>query len=210
MEIESNFDQERQNAFKLHCFLGALLNVLVIVVQLVDLTLTQWVHYCYFDWGLYAGETSETGLDQRVSNNESYEDMNNNMCDYYKDVIDAACNDFCGNLTRFWTAGGIMIGFLSVCIFINATYVVLHICMYFGKKCKHWIWYHGIWAPTIIFFMGLTIYLAVGDIYGVDKTWDGDENLRTGHGLSLAFSIVVLHFLPAIHSYIFTSQELRK
>lgn len=48
MQIE-NSDQERQNALGLHCLLGALLNILVIVVQLVAMTLNQWVHYCYFD-----------------------------------------------------------------------------------------------------------------------------------------------------------------
>ena len=195
---------------QLHCILSALMNLLVVVMQIVSILIKEWGYYCYFDWGLVSARTSNTGLKERVSGYHYYSHIHSEMCNDYKPVIDAACRDFCGTVDRMMDAGIVMILFQVLSCLINLFYVILHLRMYFGKIHQHWILYYGVWAPSAIFIMGLTFYLGISNFYGIKDTWKDSENIKTGPGLALSFSILVLNFLPAIHSYIFTSSKLSR
>ena len=207
MEADSFLDKEK---IKLHCILSALMNVLVVIMQIVSIAVPDWSHYCYFDFGLVSGKTNNDGLSKRISGYSYYSDIHSEMCGKYKPVIDAACTDFCSNLDRLWDAGIVMIIFQVVSCAINLFYAGLHVRMYRGKVQQHWILYYGVWAPSAIFIAGLTFYLGISNFYGIDETWKHNQNMKTGSGLALSYSILVLNFLPAIHSYIFTSSKLSR
>jgi hypothetical protein len=207
MEGDNLLDRQK---IKLHCVLSALMNLLVVIMQIISITVREWSHYCYFDWGLVQGKTTTSGLKQRVSGYSYYSDIHKHMCNDYKPVIDAACPDFCEVVQRFWDAGIVMIVFQVISCAINLFYVFLHVRMYTGKVKQHWLLYYGVWAPSAIFIMGMTFYLSVSNFYAIDETWKHSENIKTGPGLALSYSILVLNFLPAIHSYIFTSSKLNK
>lgn len=207
MDADPFLDKQK---IKLHCVLSALMNILVVVMQLVSISVNEWASYCYFSWGLVSAETTTAGLVKRVSGHNYYSDIHSEMCGDYKPVIDAACNDFCGNLNRIWSAGIVMIIFQVISCGINIFYAVLHLRMYQGKSHQHWLFYYGVWAPSAIFIIGLTFYLSISNFYGISDTWKHSENIKTGPGLALSYSILVLNFLPAIHSYIFTSSKLSR
>ncbi|OMJ81346.1 hypothetical protein SteCoe_18198 [Stentor coeruleus] len=207
MEGDPFLDKQK---IKLHCVLSALMNLLVVVMQIVSMAIKEWAHYCYFTMGLVEGKTTHDGLEDRVSGYNTYSDIHSHMCNSYKPVIDAACPDFCDNIERMKNAGIVMIVFQCISCAINIFYVILHVRMYFGKVSQHWAYYYGVWAPSAIFIIGLTFYLGISDFYGIDSTWKHKQNIKTGPGLALSYSILVLNFLPAIHSYIFTSSKLSR
>ena len=186
------------------------MNLLVVIIQIVSISINQWSHYCYFDLGLVQGKSTNDGISERISGYNYYSKIHNEMCNSYKPVIDAACTDFCEIITRLEEAGIVMIIFQIISCAINLFYVGLHISMYRGKFKQHWIFYYGVWAPSAIFIIGLTFYLGISNFYGISNTWKSSQNATTGPGLALAYSIMVLNFLPAIHSYIFTSSKLSR
>lgn len=202
--MESDPFIEKQKV-RLHCLISMLLNILVVVIQIVSISLQNWTHYCYFDWSLFGGETTEIGLTDRISGYNYYSDIDDQLCNNYKPVIDAACPDFCENLDHFESAGIVMLVFQILSCISSIVYILIHIQIYRGKKVTNRLFYFGVWIPSGVYIIGLTLYLAISNFYAIKNTWDDDEDRETGPGLALAYSILVLNFLPAIHSYIFTS-----
>ena len=47
--------------------------------------------------------------------------------------------------------------------------------------------------------VGFTLYLGISNVYGVDDTWDNDEDIETQEGLILSFVTVGVSAVPAIH-----------
>lgn len=207
MDSDPFLDKQK---IKLHCILSALMNLIVVVMQIVSICVKHWGKYCYFTWGLVEAKTTKEGLRHRISGYNYYSDIDDEMCGGYKHVIDAACPNFCEFVERMRAAGIVMIVFQVVSCAINIFYVILHLRMYFGKHSQNLVLYYGVWAPSVIFIMGLTFYLSISNFYGTDDTWKNSQDIKTGPGLALSFSILVLNFLPAIHSYIFTSSKLYK
>jgi hypothetical protein len=207
MDSDPFLDKQK---IKLHCILSAVMNLIVVVMQIVSICVKHWGKYCYFTWGLVEGKTTKEGLEHRISGYNYYSDIDDEMCGGYKHVIDAACPNFCEFVERMRAAGIVMIVFQVVSCAINIFYVVLHLRMYTGRYSQNLVFYYGVWAPSVIFIMGLTFYLGISNFYGTDDTWKNSEDIKTGPGLALSFSILVLNFLPAIHSYIFTSSKLYK
>ena len=60
----------------------------------------------------------------------------------------------------------------------------------------------------MLFLVAVIFYIAVSGVYGVDTPWNGDQQVSTGSGLNLAYSIIVFSLVPALHCYLFTSSYL--
>lgn len=125
---------------KYHFWLSAGLNLCIAVLIIVDISLPQWYHYCYFDFGLTTARTWKDGLNHRLSGH-SYSDIDNGLCEGYKVVIEAACSDFCVSLTAAWRAGIVMIVFAVVCLVCTIVYTVLHVLLARGRRYMSWLLY---------------------------------------------------------------------
>lgn len=123
-----------------HFWLSAGLNLCIAVLIIVDISLPQWYHYCYFDFGLTSARTWKDGLNHRLSGH-SYSDIDNGLCEGYKVVIEAACDDFCVSLTAAWGAGIVMIVFAVVCLVFTIVYTVLHVLLARGRRYMSWLLY---------------------------------------------------------------------
>jgi len=60
----------------------------------------------------------------------------------------------------------------------------------------------------MLFLMGVICYVSIADVYGLNRPWNDSEEVTTGSGLNLAYSIIVFSLVPALHSYLFTSAYL--
>ena len=198
--------QEKQKV-NLHCIISAVLNLLVATFQIVSMLLSS-VKYCYFSWGLLSAYTEDSGIQDLTGYSSSYNHIGSTMCGSYKPIIQAACSDFCANVELFHKAGIVMMVFQLLTVFLNLAYVCLHLLAYKNRVPRSDLLYYGIWLPPFVFTVGVCLYISIGNIYGVNDTWKSEQDLKTGPGLTLAISVMILNFLPAIHSYIFTSARI--
>lgn len=119
--------------FVLHASVGAMI--------IVSLCLQTWFSYCYFDWGLNAVDSNNDSLSDRVGSSPDYEDVDDDLCDSFQDVIEAACDDFCGNATRFRSAGITMIVIGSISAAFYMLYAIISILKVFGKDARFYFIY---------------------------------------------------------------------
>ncbi len=57
----------------------------------------------------------------------------------------------------------------------------------------------------MLFIMSVICYVSIANVYGLNRPWDDTEEVTTGSGLNLAYSIIVFSLVPTLHSYLFTS-----
>ncbi|CAG9321647.1 unnamed protein product [Blepharisma stoltei] len=183
------------------CLLNMILNVIIFALQISALAVPQWFYYCYFDWGLVTLSTSKSDLKAIINSDDSYGNANNKLCEDFKPIIDAACKGFCGDLDRIRAAGIIMMIFMILSMIPAVMYFIVHLWLFRDKTIEHWSVYYGIWVQPLLYLIGITIYLAVADVYGIDDTWKDSENVSTGPGLSIGYSLIILQFISALISY---------
>lgn len=208
-----NLERHRQKPeSNYHFWLNAALHLCITVLLIVDVGLQQWFHFCYFDYGLVTAKTWKRGIEDRLNGN-SYSAIDEALCEGYKEVIEAACRDFCSTLSHVWSAGIVMIVFAVMCMLLTILYAVLHILMARGRRYLSWTLYvrdmqYGIWTTPMLVLIAVTLFIAVSGVYGVDNPWGGDQDVSTGSGLNLAYSIIVFSLVPSLHCYLFTSSYL--
>lgn len=192
-----------------HFWLNAGLHLCITVLLIVDVCLPQWFHFCYFDFGLVTAKAWKDGLNDRMSG-DSYSSIDKALCEGYKVVMEAACRDFCIALTNTWAAGVLMIVLSVISMSVTVFYAVLHILLARGKRYFSWLLYvippqYGVWVSPMLEVVAVTMYIAVSNVYGLSAPWNGDQEVTTGSGLNLAYSIIVFSLVPALHCYLFTS-----
>ena len=80
----------------------------IVVLSVVDLSLSNWIDYCADDAGLQSFT--------HQGRSSSYSAMQLN-CQYYNISSTIVCGDFCANLRRLKTAGIVMLTFSCVSLF---------------------------------------------------------------------------------------------
>ena len=58
-----------------------------------------------------------------------------------------------------------------------------------------------------MYMVALTLYIGISGLYGVDDTWDDDEDIETREGLVLSYVIMGVCALPAIHFHMIWTKE---
>jgi len=178
--------------------------LVTVILQIVSLGLKDWVYYCYFKWGLLGAETSDSGLNDLVGGDTGYSNLHDDLCGGYQRVIEAACDGFCGNVKRLEAAGIIFLVFGILSVLLNLFYLVTYFLNGFKsvKTTKNWVLYCGILAASVSYFVGLILYLAIGNIYGMDSTWRSNENVSTKAGLALAYVALILNIGAGVLAYL--------
>lgn len=126
---------------KVHHIINSFLHLSVAAMIIVSLTLKTWFSYCYFDWGLAVTDTDNDSLSDRVGSSPDYEDVDDELCDSFEDIIEAACDGFCGNISRFESAGTTMIVLASISTALYVIYGVVSFLSVLGKKARFYFIY---------------------------------------------------------------------
>lgn len=86
-------------------------------MTLTALFLPAWFSWCWFDFGLFWADSDSEPFDDEVGDSRDYKSVHDDMCDEaHKFVVDRACLNFCDSFKDIWTAGIVMLIFISLAI----------------------------------------------------------------------------------------------
>lgn len=185
--------------------LNSLLQVLCLALIIAIVVLPEWFSYCEFRWNLYLSKTSTSAKD-RISGS-SIADMHKGLCGDFSPVIDGVCKDFCGNARLLEVAGIIMLAFLAVCFLLSLVYLGLNLVLLKRGYLKSKILYvtstqHGLWAQSLLYLSGLVLYLAIGNVYGLNHPTAGASGFEHKPGLILAYAGYGLMLVTSLQGYL--------
>lgn len=130
---------------KISHFINFLLQCIVASMIIVSLSLNTWFSYCYFDWGLTVIDSNNTDFTDKLGGSGNYQDVDEELCENFEEIIEAACSGFCKNSRRFRIAGIIMVVLGSISTAIYLIYSLVSLLKLLGKSTR----FHFIYVKII-------------------------------------------------------------
>lgn len=185
--------------------LNSVLHVLCLALIVVIVALPEWFSYCEFHWNLYLSKTNTSAKD-RISGSW-IADVHKGLCGDFSPVINGVCKDFCGNTRLLEIAGIIMLAYLVVCFLLSLVYIGVNLVLLKRGFLKSKVLYvtstqHGLWAQSLLYLSGLVLYLAIGNVYGLNHPTAGASGFEHKPGLILAYVGYGLMLATSLQGYL--------
>lgn len=185
--------------------INIILQLLCIAELAVVIALPEWFSYCEFKWNLYDSKT-DSGAKHRISGS-FIEDVHEGLCGDFSPVINGVCKDFCGNTRLLERAGIVMLAFLAACLLLSLVYLIIDIVLLKRGYLKSKFLYvnlnqHGVWGLPLLYLSGLVLYIAIGNVYGLNHPTAGASGFEHKAGLILAYAGYALMLGTALQGYL--------
>lgn len=183
-----------------------LASAVIIILKIVNISLSEWFKYCWWDFGLLDGSTFTSF--KNFENESSISDVENDSCGSLKPLVLEYCPDFCDYVTNFNDAGLSMVFFSILSIITEMLCLAFHVWNYF----KHSFRFKKIWViiviPKVLFALGFIVWYGVikpNKIKKVNGQQSVDFTLEAG--FYIAIVVIIYDILLMLFGLLKTRKE---
>ena len=158
-----------------YMYLGyGICSFLLIICIIVNMSLHKWFEYCFWEFGLFYGGK----IYDEIALHDEYTifDVHSDACGSVKLVYEEVCPDLCDYLYRFAGAGGAMIFFGIICLIFHLILMWAHCVKSSQSKLKIKFFWIILFCPTILYTLGLVLYISILNPLGVEDTGQSSSN----------------------------------
>lgn len=176
-----------------------------LLLGIINLSLPVWLHYCWWDFGLF--KASNTSRIADFASKSSISDLHHDVCGSLKSYVERSCPDACNYLDNLSYAGYFIVVFGSIALVANAGGILLVFCKLFKKRIRAEFNLIFI-VPFVSWLFGFSVYAGVahlGRFEGVrnkDKfNFDADD-YEVKVGAAIAITLVLVYLVEAVYAWL--------
>ena len=175
-----------------------------LLLGIINLSLPTWLHYCWWDFGLF--EASNTSRIADFASKSSISDLHQDACGSLQSYVERSCPDACDYLDYLSHAGYVMVVFGSVALASNAGGIVLVVLKLFKRRLRAEFNLIFI-VPFVAWLLGFSVYAGVahlGRFEGVKNedrfNFDADD-YSVKVGAAIAITLVLVYLAEAVYAW---------
>lgn len=202
-----------------HVWVYLFLQLCVFILAIVNLSLSRWFSYCWWDFGLFSSH-SFYDYDAQFTSGTSISEVKSDVCDQQpaKDFVQNFCPSFCKYIENFEAAGIMMLCFALLGLVFTLVVIGIHVVMLVkrrgGREYENELIVMWQILPSLAYFLAFTLYLIACDLSYLEKVHtndleDGTEpvNPQLGPGFSLGIAVTALFILVTVYGIVTTRKE---
>lgn len=202
-----------------HVWAYLLLQLCVFILAIVNLSLSHWFSYCWWDFGLFTSH-SFYDYDSQFASVTSISEVKSQVCDQQpaRDFVQNFCPSFCSYVDNFEAAGIMMLCFALLGLVFTLVVIGLHLVLLFkrrsGQEYENELIVMWQVLPSLAYFIAFTLYLMACNLGYLEKVHTNDLESGTepinpefGPGLSMGIAVTALFVLVTVYGLVTTRKE---
>ena len=198
----------RRNVRKRHIMGFIVLSVVMVGCIIAELSMYNWLRYCWWDFGLLHAESFTTF--SNFHNEQDITDVHSDACKSLKHLVERNCPNFCSNIPKLEIGGSSML----ICSVLAIVFYIICIVFHFWSFFKVQFKFRRIWIffilPCFFYNLGVILYFFNINIQDLDSPNTSRFNTQAPtlkEGIYLAISIIPLSLILVAYGLLKTREE---
>lgn len=210
METEFFANERNATVKKAHYYVFSAYGVFCALLILVDLALSGWYEYCFWEFGLV--HSSLLTYISNLNNEGTISEAKTDACGAQKGAVESYCPGVCSALGEFDSAGIVMLFFGIITLIFQVTVIYFHL----HKLKKPWFKMSYTWflmiSPFAMYLIGFITFLITMDPTGLSTpsnphiyaTDHSPKDFAVKPGISLCIAVIAFLAIQAVYGLLVT------